>query len=267
MDRQPESLSYTRYRPNFINPARIERGKDFLATYRPIFDGAEARYGVPAEVVAAILGVETFYGRSNGKYRVLDALYTLATGYPRRADFFRKELGEFLLLCREEGLEPTEIGGSIAGAFGMGQFMPSSFRKWAVDSDGDGKRDIRNSPADAIHSVAHYLAEHGWQPHAPVLFAFTPLSPGGASELWRPSGPALPTPMAAFRDTLPDPLEQWSDELLATLLPMQVAKEEKFLLFSDNFRVVMTYNRSTNYALAVSELAIALGCQLCGRGL
>ncbi|OII56879.1 lytic murein transglycosylase B, partial [Pseudomonas putida] len=150
------------YRPMFITDARIARGVDFWRQHEAVLARAEQEYGVPAQYIVAIIGVETFFGRNTGNYRVIDALSTLGFDYPPRAEFFRKELREFLLLAREEQLDPLTLKGSYAGAMGLPQFMPSSFRNFAVDFDGDGHINIWNNPDDAIGSVASYFKRHGW---------------------------------------------------------------------------------------------------------
>jgi membrane-bound lytic murein transglycosylase B len=146
-----------------------QRGMPWWNAHAEALARAEERYGVPAEVIVAILGVETYYGRIVGRYRAIDALATLAFDYPRRAAFFRSELKEFLLLARDLGVSPLAPKGSFAGALGVPQFMPGSYRKYAVDFDGSGGVDLWASPADIVGSVAHFLAEHEWQPGQPVL--------------------------------------------------------------------------------------------------
>ena len=142
---------------------------DFWRKHQDILSQAEQRYGVPAEIIVAIIGVETFYGKRSGGYPVLDALTTLGFDYPPRAAFFRKELEQFLLMSREERFDPRTLKGSYAGAMGMPQFISSSFRSYAVDFDGDGRRDLWGSTADAIGSVANYFSRHGWRSGAPVI--------------------------------------------------------------------------------------------------
>jgi membrane-bound lytic murein transglycosylase B len=161
------------YRPIFITDKRISKGVEFWKQHEATLARAEAEYGVPAQVIVAIIGVETFYGGNTGSWRVMDALSTLAFDYPPRAPFFRKELREFLLLTREEQVEPLNMTGSYAGAMGLPQFMPSSFRAYAVDFDGDGHINIWTNPVDAIGSVASYFKRHGWQPGQPVVSAAT----------------------------------------------------------------------------------------------
>ena len=152
------------YRRIFIQDQRINEGVNFWHNNALTLKQAETTYGVPPQIITAIIGVETLYGQNQGNFRVIDALVTLSFHYLRRADFFREELEHYLLLTREEGFDPLQLQGSYAGAMGIGQFMPSSFRSYAVDFDGDDQRDIWNSYADAIGSVANYFHHFGWQP-------------------------------------------------------------------------------------------------------
>jgi len=156
------TLTWKEYRPIFITDKRIDQGKAFLDEHRVVLEHATDVYGVPANVIAAIIGVETFYGRITGSYTVLESLSTLAFDYPPRSSFFKKELGEFLELSFAENWPTDTIKGSYAGAMGVPQFISSSYRHYAVDFDGDGQRDLFNSIADVVGSVANYLAKHGW---------------------------------------------------------------------------------------------------------
>lgn len=157
------------YRPIFLTDSRIAQGVDFWRENEAALTRAETEYGVPAEIIVAIIGVETFYGRNTGSHRVIDALSTLGFDYPPRQPFFRQQLKEFLLLTREEQVDPLTLKGSYAGAMGLPQFMPSSFRAYAVDFDGDGRIDIWNNPTDAIGSAASYFKQHGWTAGGPVV--------------------------------------------------------------------------------------------------
>jgi len=157
------TLTWAKYQDIFLTERRTVSGIEFMEKNRVALEAAYEVYGVPPIIVTAIIGVETMYGKIAGNYRVLDALSTLSFDYPPRSKFFKRELGQFILLAREEKKMITELKGSYAGAMGLGQFIPSSYRAYAVDFDGDGFRDIWNNPADAIGSVANYLAEPGWQ--------------------------------------------------------------------------------------------------------
>jgi len=241
------------YRPIFITDARIARGVDFWRQHEAALARAEQEYGVPAQVIVAIIGVETFFGRNTGNYRVIDALSTLGFDYPPRADFFRKELREFLLLARDEQVDPMTLKGSYAGAMGLPQFMPSSFRAYAVDFDGDGHINIWSDPTDAIGSVASYFSRHGWVTGEPVVSradvrgdrADEGLSPGldpskTVGELrglgWSSHD--------ALRDDLP---------VVAFKLDGEAGPE--YWMGLKNFYVITRYNRSAMYAMAVHQLS------------
>src|SRR6202163_3925502 len=170
MDRPAEKAKpWSEYRPIFLTERRVREGTDFWIAHRQALDRASVRSGVAPEYLAAILGVETYYGRLTGSYRVLDALATLAFDYPARAKFFRDELEQFLLLTRDASLDPLPVKGSYAGAMGAPQFMPSNYRRYAVDANADGHIDLWNNWADVCASVGNYLKEHGWNAGEPVL--------------------------------------------------------------------------------------------------
>ncbi|MEZ5569555.1 MAG: lytic murein transglycosylase B [Halioglobus sp.] len=158
-----KTKAWHEYRAIFLTEQREAEGVEFFLKHRKTLERAERELGVPAEMIVAIIGVETYYGRISGKFRVLDALSTLAFDYPRRSPFFTSELKNYLLLTRDQGFDPTSLMGSYAGAMGYGQFMPSSYREYAIDFDDDGVIDIWNNPVDAIGSVANYFREHGWR--------------------------------------------------------------------------------------------------------
>ena len=161
------------YAPSFLSRERINGGIAFRDRHRTVLERAEREYGVPMEVIVAIIGVETFFGRVQGRYRVFDALTTLAFDYPRRAEYFREELKQFLLLAREWNMSPLSVKGSFAGAMGLPQFMPTSFRRYAIDFDADGKIDLWTNIGDVVGSVANFLSRHGWQKGHPVLLPVT----------------------------------------------------------------------------------------------
>ena len=168
----PAEFTWTwdRYRKLFIEPNRIKNGKLFIKKNLETLERAEAQFGVPKEVITAILGVETRYGKIMGSYRVLDALSTLSFDYPRRSNFFSQELINLLLLARENNLDIFKLKGSYAGAMGYGQFIPSSYRAYAVDFDNDGSVDLLNSVEDAIGSIGNYLYQHGWKSNYPIIW-------------------------------------------------------------------------------------------------
>jgi membrane-bound lytic murein transglycosylase B len=241
------------YRPIFITDARINKGVEFWKQHEATLARAEAEYGVSAHVIVAIIGVETSYGGNTGSYRVMDALSTLAFDYPPRAPFFRKELREFLLLTREEQVEPLSLKGSYAGAMGLPQFMPSSFRAYAVDFDGDNYINIWTNPVDAIGSVASYFNRHGWQPGQPVISAAT--VKGAQAEQGLTVGLDPVKTVAELRAlgwTSADPL---ADELPVTAFRLEGAEGAEHWLGLPNFFVITRYNRSVMYAMAVNQLA------------
>jgi membrane-bound lytic murein transglycosylase B len=253
----PGQRSWRTYRDNFIIPRRIEGGLQFKRDYAAALEKAEAEYGVPREIIVAIIGVETEYGRNMGWHRVLDALTTLAFDYPRRAEYFSGELEEFFVLAREANLDVTQVKGSFAGAIGLPQFMPSSIRRHAVDFDGDGRRDLRNSPIDAIGSVANFLSKHGWVAGAPVAFSATAegeehraLIDGGVAPNRRAD--ELRAAKLRFDTAVADDTPVVLIELESPDAPAE------YRVGLQNFYVLTRYNRSSFYANAVLELAQAL---------
>jgi membrane-bound lytic murein transglycosylase B len=241
------------YRPIFITDSRIARGVDFWREHEATLARAEAEYGVPAQVIVAIIGVETFYGGNTGSYRVVDALSTLAFDYPPRAPFFRKELREFLMLSREEQVDPMTLKGSYAGAMGLPQFMPSSFRAYAVDFDGDGHINIWTNPVDAIGSVASYFKRHGWLPGEPVASRATVAGEQVEQGLSAGLDPQLNVDELrrlgwSSRDTL-------DGEMPVTAFRLEGAEGDEYWLGLPNFFVITRYNRSVMYAMAVNQLA------------
>ncbi|ROR34686.1 lytic murein transglycosylase B [Inmirania thermothiophila] len=250
--RPAEARPWRDYRPIFVNEARIEEGARFWAANRGLLGEVEARYGVDPAVVVAILGVETRYGRHRGGYRVLDALSTLAFAWPPRAAFFRRELEQFLLLARETGIDPAAVTGSYAGAMGPPQFIPSSYRRYAVDFDGDGDRDLWSLP-DALGSIGNYLARHGWRRGGPV--AMPVRVTGDFASLLDPDL-HLARSAGALRRAGVEPLGAVDDDEPAALILL--AGEAQPVLVFTNFRVITRYNRSPLYAMAVHELAEAV---------
>jgi membrane-bound lytic murein transglycosylase B len=254
-DRPP---SWQDYRDLFLTEKRIAAGIEFRAAHRALLDRAEREYGVGQEYVLAIIGVETFYGRNMGRYRVVDALSTLAFDYPPRAAYFRSELEQYLLLARDLGFDVFSVRGSYAGAIGIPQFMPGSQRRYAVDFDRDGSIDLRKNPADAIGSVANFLKQHGWQPGQAVMF---PARPEG--EAWRPyadgglepRAPLADLRRAGVRFDAPAALDASPGALVELATP---DKPSEYRVGLQNFYVLTRYNRSALYATAVAELAAAL---------
>lgn len=256
------------YRDRFIEPKRLEAGVAFWAEHEAALARAESTYGVPAEVIVGIIGVETFYGRITGGFKVLDALATLAFDFPaehpRAADrqvFFRNELAEFLKLCRENRLDPAEVRGSYAGALGWPQFMPGSWRRHAVDFDGDGRIDLIASPTDAIGSVAHYLSEYGWKAGETTHYSVKlPTDRHERARLLAPDiKPSFTAAELAAAGARPSEAAREHDGLLAVIeLQNGPKKPTTVLLGTQNFWVVTRYNWSAYYALAVIELGRAV---------
>ncbi|CAI8867044.1 lytic murein transglycosylase B [Methylocaldum szegediense] len=247
-----EAKPWYAYRKLFLTETRIQNGVDFWNRNAGALATATRKYGVPPEVIVAIIGIETNYGQSPGKYRVIDALSTLAFAYPKRAAFFRRELEEFLLLCREEGINPANPTGSYAGAMGLPQFMPSSYRKYAADGDGDHRRDIWNNPADAIASVARYFAVHGWRAGEPVAFAAT--VNGTAHDGLTSSV----KPTRTVREWLSlgvDTRGSIPSNAKAALVRLDEETGPAYWLGLQNFYVITRYNHSPLYAMAAYELS------------
>ncbi len=249
--------SWTRYRERFVNERRIERGVRFWRQNEADLARAEAVYGVPREIIVAIIGVETEYGRNMGKFSVIEALATLAFAYPPRAPFFRGELEHLLLMARDNGIGPDDYQGSYAGAIGIPQFMPSSQRNFAVDFDGDGRVDLRRSTADAIGSVARYLALHGWQSGAPIAWpAFVEGDPSALVAAGiKPALPAEALAEAGVRvigDADPSGRRVTLIDLVAP------GRATEYWVGLDNFYVITRYNRSSFYAMSVFQLAEAI---------
>lgn len=241
------------YRPIFLTDARIKRGVEFWNQNAEALARAEKDYGVPAQYIVAIIGVETFFGRNTGNYRVMDALSTLAFDYPPRADFFRKELKQFLLLAREQQVDPLGLNGSYAGAMGLPQFMPSSFRAYAVDFDGDGHINIWTDPTDAIGSVASYFKQHGWQAGEPVA-SQAELSMDSAQDAIT-QGLEPQMNLGQLRAAGWRTHDVLRDDLKVTAIRFEGADGPEYWVGLPNFYVITRYNRSAMYAMAVHQLA------------
>lgn len=251
------TLNWSQYRRIFLTRKRIEAGRRFMRRNHEALQRAERVYGVPPQIVTAIIGIETFYGRIAGKHRVLDALYTLAFHYPKRSRFFTDELEKFLLLTRQEGLDPRQPLGSYAGAMGLGQFMPSSYLAYAVDFDGDGKRDIWNDATDAIGSVANYFARHGWKRDFPVTLPAQGVDPRRHARFL--DGDLKPTfTLAELRRAGIRFDRLVNDQLKASLVTLETDAGAEYWLGLNNFYVITRYNHSPMYAMAVYQLGEAL---------
>lgn len=254
MSMQVTPRPYHQYRPIYVNPDRIAGGVRFWQAHAALLERAAREYGVPEEIIVATIGVETQYGRFMGTHRVLDALATLAFDYPRRAEFFRGELEHFLLLARDGSVDAVGTRGSYAGAIGIPQFMPSSWQRFAVDFDGDGRVRLVETVADAIGSVANYYRVHGWVSGAPVVLQATVESESDAVDALVKRGIEPQHAPDALRAAGVD-APGMDDGGPAALLRVETAQGRQYLLGLRNFWVITRYNRSTNYALSVFELA------------
>jgi|JI102314A2RNA_FD_contig_111_284911_length_2722_multi_3_in_0_out_0_1 membrane-bound lytic murein transglycosylase B len=255
LDRPATSRAWYQFSPGFLSAAKVRSGVAFWREQESWLTKAKLKFGVPEEIIVAIIGIESAYGKNLGRFRTMDALTTIAFEYPRRSDYFRQELEQFLLLAQEENVDPLSLYSSYAGAMGWPQFMPSSFRNYAVDFDGDGERNIWKNPADVIGSVAYYFAKFGWQTGAPIV---TPAQPGDIDL----------EPLLAERFELKRSLDEWQ-QLGITRLDQSINGDNKASLFRlesepgkysywfglQNFYVISRYNKSVHYSMAVTQLA------------
>lgn len=257
--RPAEALPWHRYRSIFIKPGRIQGGAEFWRRNQVQLERASERYGVPAEILVAIIGVETKYGRITGGFKVINSLSTLAFDYPKRSRFFTSELKHFLLLVREQSLDPHTLAGSYAGAMGIPQFMPSSYRAYAVDFDGDGLTDIWENPTDAIGSVGNYLEEHGWRKDAGITSPAT--VPDSDISTLLTNGLELKLTMADMTDAGVAAGEDVDAVEHVKLLQLENQDGHEYWLALHNFYVITRYNHSALYAMAVYQLAEAIRTQ------
>ena len=250
------------YRSRFVEPYRIRKGVEFWDANTEILKQAEAKYGIPQEVIVAIIGVETIYGQHTGNYRVLDSLATLAFAYPAgqrdRSEFFLSELEAFIALCSRTHLDALEVKGSYAGAIGLGQFMPSSWTAYAVDGDEDGVVDLFHSRKDAIFSVANFLKVHGWENGKATRVLVDIEHTDNLTELLAPDIVPTFTPAVMQQKGVKLIGETLPDEKLALIELVRGEAEPAFVAGGQNFYVVTRYNRSSFYANAVLELSEAL---------
>jgi membrane-bound lytic murein transglycosylase B len=252
------------YRSRFVEPRRIRAGVEFWRENEKWLQRAEEMYGVPAEIIVGVVGVETIYGQQMGGFRVIDALATLSFDFPSgrkdRSPFFRDELEQFFVLCKADGIDPLSLKGSYAGAMGMGQFMPSSWNKYAVDFDGNGHIDLHRSAADVIGSVAHYFAEFGWQRGMPTRFEVgVPVEVGDRAALLLPD--ILPTFMAEEFVQRGASLPAAAREFPAKLALIELQNGDaapSYVAGTPNFYAVTRYNWSSYYAMAVIDLGEAV---------
>ncbi len=257
-----KTLTWAEYRKIFITRERIRAGVAFWHENREVLSRISSSSGVPEEILVGIIGVETYYGRITGSYRVLDALATLAFKYPPRSSFFRRELKQYLLLVREEGMQASDVTGSYAGAMGRPQFMPSSYRAYAIDSTGDGKRDIWNNWDDVAGSIANYFNKHGWRPGEAVTSQAT-LSGSWAGPIPEPANTLSPADTVTslsqkgvmFATDLPDDSE-------TQLLTYEGKCGIEHWVGFHNFFVITRYNRNVMYAMAVHQLGLEVALEL-----
>ena len=247
-----KELTWKQYRPIFVTDKRSNKGRKFIKEHRATLERAEKEYGVSLEIIAAIIGVESYYGKRTGRYTVFDSLTTLGFDYPKRGKFFKSELKHFLLLSKEENIDIETMTGSYAGAMGMPQFISSSYRRYAVDFDGDGKRDLWNSIEDVIGSVANYFSEHGWVTDATVTIPVTvanksivrkqnTLKPYATIDQFKKQG-------VKFDASL-------DGKQMASLFKFEGKRGDEYWLGLKNFYVITRYNHSELYAMAVYQLS------------
>ncbi|MBF0453697.1 MAG: lytic murein transglycosylase [Magnetococcales bacterium] len=255
MNHQAEAKPYNQYRTLFISENRIKGGKNRLKRYAKTLQAVEEKYQVPAEVVVALWGIESSYGKNTGGFSVLRTLFTLSTGYPRRASFFRTQLRHFLLLCQEEGFAPHTLKGSYAGAMGQAQMIPETMRRYAVDFDGDGRRDIFHTPVDVLASIASFLAGHGWK--AGERYTLLPVQTPNLKNLVSPSLDKM-KPWhwwQAQQVQLPEGVSPPDPNQSVGLVRLKEKNGLRYHLVFTNFRVITRWNRSSRFAMVVHELA------------
>lgn len=260
MTTQSEALPWYKYRKLFINDKKIDGGVAFWREYKTELEKASQQYGVPAELIVAIIGVESTYGQNRGKYPVLQALATLAFDYPPRAEFFRNELKQYLLLTNEQKLDPLTLTGSYAGAIGIPQFIASSYRNFAVDFDNSGSIDLINNIPQVIGSVANYFKVHGWQTGQPIISKAR--IQGDKYKQLTVAARHDPQPIHALAALDLHGVSHSHDDLDPQLnfawLEFDNDAEKEYWLGFPNFYVITRYNHSSNYALAVHQLSEAI---------
>lgn len=247
-----KALTWAQYRPIFIKQKRVNDGRAFMKKYAEELARAEATFGVPANIITAIIGVETFYGKVTGKHAVLRALATLGFDYPPRAKFFKSELTAFLILSQEENWDPLTVKGSYAGAMGWPQFISSSYREYAIDFDQDGATDLFDSVPDAIGSVANYLKRHGWKANAPIVepLLLSAANAKATKKLIRKSLKPVVSPK-----TLANLGHEVNQDAPVSVMVMNGKTGEETWVGYTNFYVITRYNHSALYALAVFQLS------------
>ncbi len=248
-----EGIPWYKYRKIFMTDKRVNGGVKFWQDNEQALNAVEQQYGVPPEIIVAIIGVETYYGGNTGSYRVVDALSTLGFAYPKRSKFFTRELENFLLLCRDEQMDPLQPVGSYAGAMGIPQFMPSSFRAYAADYDGDGRRDIWSNNGDVIASVANYFVKHKWRTGQPVAYPVQVSGKAYKTALTKGLKPDFEMKNLKSLDVVPE--EKIADTEKVKLLSFELEKGHEYWVGLQNFYVITRYNHSSLYAMAVYQLS------------
>ena len=253
IDAPATSKPWSYFRQLYVTPLRVDGGVAFWNEHAEWLQKARQTYGVPEEIITSIIGVETIYGQYTGKFRVVDALYTLGFEVPRRSRFFQGQFEHFLLLARENAIEPTEVTGSFAGAMGIPQFMPSSYRQYAVDFDGDGRVDLWNSVADAIGSVANYLSRFGWEAGEQIVLPAIVTADQPEALVRLGVKPSLT--VAEWRSRGVEIDGQIRERTDAGFFSLEGEEGPQYWVSLYNFYVITRYNRSNNYAMAVYQLS------------
>jgi len=249
ISRPPITKPWLDYRAAFVNPERVRYGLNFWNKYRQTLQRAEREFGVPQEIIVALIGVETIYGQDAGTFRILDALTTLAFDFPRREEFFRSELENYLLLARDQQFDMLSIRGSYAGAIGIPQFMPSSYRSYAVDYNGNHKTDLMREPGDAIGSVANYLKKYGWTNDVPVAVRAQIVKKDWIGEI------SAPRTLVDWSAVGIETSQKLPPERLGRLVDFTVENGKEMWLVFNDFEVITSYNNSDFYAMTVFQLA------------
>jgi len=253
MTRPAEAWPWHRYRKIFLKQERMDQGLEFWLQNEAILKAAEKKYGVPPEIILGILGVETKYGRIKGGFRVIDALVTIGIDYPKRSKYFMKELENVFLLSREEKFDPLALEGSYAGAMGMAQFMPSSYRHYAVDFDNDGVRDLSHNVSDAVGSIASYLKRHGWVAGEPITTRAKVSGDKYPKFVKKGMKPKVKFGDIAKYNVIAE--DKFSANLKASLIELEQEDGMEYWLGMGNFYAITRYNHSNLYAMAVFQLS------------
>ena len=258
MKKPAEAMHWHKYRKIFMTEKRIVKGVKFWKKHEAVLKKVEKKYGVPAEIIVSIIGVETFYGGNTGHNKVIDALSTFGFNYPKRSKFFLSELENFLLLCREEKMNPLEPTGSYAGAMGIPQFMPSSYRAYAADFENDKKRDIWKNPADAIASVANYFIKHRWHQGEAIVFPVTAKDDGYRKFLTKGAKPDVFWAELQLKGIEISNKQKLKANEAVKLFSYQQEEGIDLWIGLNNFYVITRYNHSPLYAMAVYQLSEAI---------